>query len=95
MYELREALAAVLGVLVGVLFVAYPGLVARLHTVGRMPRDRGGRWGDPGPVARDDGGDQDEGENGSGLGWLLWLFRGVGALFVLGGLYFAARPFLF
>jgi hypothetical protein len=78
MWELREALAAVLGVALGVLFVAFPGLVVRIQTAGTRP-DR-----QPGPT----------GEAPTDMGVWYWLIRGLGALFILGGLYFAVRPLL-
>jgi hypothetical protein len=42
---LREALAAVLGIGLGLLFVAQPGAIVRIHTAGRRPQDRGGEYG--------------------------------------------------
>lgn len=76
MWELREALAAILGVGLGLLFVAFPGLVIRIQTAGTRP-DR-----QPGPT----------GESPGDIGMWYWLIRGLGALFILGGLYFAVRP---
>jgi len=78
MYETREALAAVLGIAAGLLFVVYPRLVLRVQTAGTRP-DR-----QPGPA----------GETPDlSSGWY-WLIRGVGAVMLVGGLYFAARPWL-
>lgn len=45
MADLRTVLAAVLGVGLGVVLIAAPGLVIRMHAVGRVPRDRGGGYG--------------------------------------------------
>lgn len=44
--DVRTALAAVLGVGLGVLLVAYPEYVIRAQTAGRLPHDRGGDYGD-------------------------------------------------
>lgn len=77
MYGLREALAAILGVGVGLFFIAYPEVVIRVQTAGTRP-DR-----QPGPT----------GEAPSSGGMWTWLIRGMGILFVLGGAYFALRPF--
>lgn len=76
MYGLREALAAVLGVGVGLFFIAYPNVVIRVQTAGTRP-DR-----QPGPAGE---------APTSGSVWV-WLIRGLGIVFVLGGLYFAVRP---
>jgi hypothetical protein len=71
---LRVALAAVLGIAVGALMVAFPEVVIRVQTAGSRP-DR-----QPGPAG--------EGNVGG-----LWTnaIRVIGALFLLGGLYFASR----
>ena len=44
--ELRTALAALLGVGLGLLFLAYPEFVVRAQTAGRLPHDRGGGYGE-------------------------------------------------
>ena len=44
--ELRTALAALLGVGLGLLFLAYPEFVVRVQTAGRLPHDRGGDYGE-------------------------------------------------
>jgi len=73
--DLRTALAAVLGVGVGLVLLAYPEAVIRAHTAGRVPHDRGGEYGDDAtPPAR----------------WRR-LLRVVGAATLLAGLYFGAR----
>jgi hypothetical protein len=46
MLDLRTALAAVLGVALGLVFVAAPASVIRVQTAGRLPSDRGGEYGD-------------------------------------------------
>lgn len=43
--DLRTALAAVLGVGLGVVLLAYPEAVIRAQTAGRLPHDRGGEYG--------------------------------------------------
>ena len=45
MADLRTLLAAVLGVGLGALFVAYPEVVIRAQTAGRVPHDRSGEYG--------------------------------------------------
>jgi hypothetical protein len=42
----RDLLAAVLGVLLGLLMIAYPQVIVQVHTVGRRPRT-------PGPAGPD------------------------------------------
>jgi hypothetical protein len=71
---LTEALSAVLGVGVGLVMLAYPGVVLAVQTAGTRP-DR-----QPGPT----GDAPTEGDN-----WEL-LVRVLGGGFVLGGLYFAS-----
>jgi hypothetical protein len=44
--DLRTLLAAVLGVGLGVFFVAYPEVVVRVHTAGRRPTGRSGEYGE-------------------------------------------------
>ncbi|WP_336002945.1 hypothetical protein [Halorientalis halophila] len=44
----RELLAAVLGVALGLGFLAFPGAVVRMYTAGRAP-DRHGEYGDDEP----------------------------------------------
>ncbi|MFB6173863.1 MAG: hypothetical protein ABEI39_04395 [Halobacteriales archaeon] len=46
MADLRTLLAAVLGVGLGAVLVAYPDVVIRAQTAGRLPHDRGGEYGD-------------------------------------------------
>ena len=45
MVDLRTLLAAVLGVGLGALLVAYPEAVIRAQTAGRLPHDQGGEYG--------------------------------------------------
>jgi hypothetical protein len=72
---LRQALAAVLAVALGVVLITYPEALVRVHTVGRVPGDRGGSYGEDGTLdAR----------------WQ-WLIRGLGAVCVVLGLYFASQ----
>ncbi|WP_142857657.1 hypothetical protein [Salinigranum halophilum] len=70
--DLRTLLAAVLGVGVGLLFVAAPGSVIRVQTAGRLPSDRGGEYGDDAGVSAR----------------ARWLVRGLGVALVTLGLYF-------
>jgi hypothetical protein len=51
MTDLRTLLAAVLGVGLGLLFVAAPASVIRVQTAGRVPSDRGGEYGDDADVS--------------------------------------------
>ena len=43
--DLRTALAGVLGVGLGLVLLARPGLFARTHSVGRLPGDRRSEYG--------------------------------------------------
>ncbi|WP_168219927.1 hypothetical protein [Salarchaeum sp. JOR-1] len=49
MAGLRELLAVVLGVALGVLLLAYPRAFIRIQTLGRVPRDRHGHYGSDDP----------------------------------------------
>lgn len=72
MADLRTVLAAVLGVGLGLVLVAFPATVIRVQTVGRLPDDRGGEYGQASePPAR----------------WLL-VVRGLGVVLIVAGLYF-------
>jgi len=44
--DLRTLLAAVLGVGLGLFFLAAPEAVVRIHTAGRRPPGRGGEYGE-------------------------------------------------
>jgi hypothetical protein len=46
MVDLRTLVAAALGIGLGLVMLARPGAVAAVHTVGRLPHDRGGRYGE-------------------------------------------------
>jgi hypothetical protein len=46
----REVIAPVLGVGLGILFVVHPEGLARVSGPGRLPRDRGGRYGEETPL---------------------------------------------
>jgi len=46
MVGLRELLTVVLGAALGVLLVAYPQVFVRIQTLGRMPHDTRGRYGE-------------------------------------------------
>lgn len=74
MADLRTALAAVLGVALGLVLLAYPSAVIRVQTVGRLPHDRGGEYGQHMEAPER---------------WL-WVVRGIGALLVLAGLFFGS-----
>lgn len=69
----RQALAAVLAVGLGLVLVAYPEALVRVHTVGRVPNDRGGSWGEDG---------------GLDSRWQ-WVIRAVGVVCVALGAFFA------
>ena len=69
--ELRTALAAVLGIGLGVVLLAYPEAVLRVQTAGRLPQDRGGEYGRDAETSRR----------------LRLFVRALGAGFVLFGLY--------
>ena len=45
MVDVRTLAAAVLGVLLGLVLVAAPDAVVRIHTAGRLPSDRSGEYG--------------------------------------------------
>lgn len=78
MAGVREFLAAVLGIVAGVFFVAFPGIVLRVQTAGTRP-DR-----QPGPT----------GESPDLDGLWYWVIRAVGAVMLVGGLYFASQLIL-
>lgn len=46
MAGLREILAVVLGVVLGALLLAYPRVFIRIQTLGRLPHDHRGRYGE-------------------------------------------------
>lgn len=74
MVDLRTALAAVLGIGLGALLIAFPEVAIRAHTAGRLPHDRGGKYGkESSPPDR----------------WLL-VVRALGVVVFLGGVYFGA-----
>ncbi|NHN60585.1 MULTISPECIES: hypothetical protein [Halorussus] len=72
--DLRTALAAVLGVGLGLFVLAYPEAVVRMHAAGRRPTGRGGEYGEDSPAT-----DR----------WRL-VVRVVGVALVAAGLYFGA-----
>ncbi|MFB6161584.1 MAG: hypothetical protein ABEJ61_10490 [Haloferacaceae archaeon] len=77
MPDLRTLLAAVLGVALGAVCLAFPDAVLRAQTAGRRPHDAGGEYGSAGtPPAR----------------WRR-LVRLFGAVAVLAGGYFAVTAF--
>lgn len=73
----RTLLAAVLGVGLGLFFLAYPGVVVRMHTAGRRPTGRRGEYGEESPAP-----DR----------WRR-LVRVVGVVAVVMGLYFGTTAF--
>ncbi len=50
MVDLRTLVAAVLGIGLGALLVAYPEAVIRAQTAGRVPHDQRGEYGSASPV---------------------------------------------
>ncbi len=77
MADLRTMAAAVLGVGLGLLLIAYPEAVIQVQTVGRVPRDRSGEYGQDTPTD-----DQ----------WRR-LVRIVGAGILVAGIYFGLTAF--
>ena len=76
--DLRTLLAAVLGLGLGLLFVAYPDAVVRAQTAGRLPDDRRGEYGD----------------ESSASTRTRRLVQGIGVLIDLAGLWFAGQVVL-
>jgi len=72
--DYRTLLAAVLGVGLGLVFVASPETIIKVHTTGRRPQDQHGEWG----------GDD------AGFEKYHRLVQGVGVVAILFGLYFGA-----
>ena len=92
MIDVRTLAAAVLGVALGVLFLAAPETIVQVHTAGRLPQDRRGRYGEDG-VSGDEGDGQAD-STGSTVGSVVptnWrrLVQAVGVALIFGGLYFA------
>jgi hypothetical protein len=77
MVDVRTLAAAVLGVALGAVCLASPETIVRVQTVGRVPQDRYGRYGD-------------DGAGGSGGIPPRWrrLVQGVGVVLLCGGTYF-------
>jgi hypothetical protein len=73
--DLRTTLAALLGVGIGLVLLAYPDAVIRAQTAGRIPHDRGGEYG---------------AETASPARWRR-LVRLLGVVTLLFGLYFGGR----
>jgi hypothetical protein len=46
MADLRTLAAAALGIGLGLAMLVRPGVVVAVHTAGRLPHDRGGRYGE-------------------------------------------------
>lgn len=72
--DARTLLAAVLGVLLGLLCLLAPEVIVRVHLAGRTRPDRHGEYGD----------------DSVGADQLLLLVRGVGVVLLVGGGYFGA-----
>jgi hypothetical protein len=90
MVDVRTLAAAVLGIALGLLFVAAPETIVQVQSAGRLPQDRRGRYGEDG--VSETGGDGRS--DGSGAGSAVstrWrrLVQVVGVALILGGLYFA------
>lgn len=78
MADLRTLLAAALGIGLGVLFVVYPQAVIRVQTVGRLPHDRGGEYG----------------EDAASTDRWQWVVRLLGVGVLAAGVYFGATALL-
>ncbi|WP_336024338.1 hypothetical protein [Halobellus salinisoli] len=99
MTDVRTLAAAVLGVALGILFVAAPGTIIQVQTAGRLPQDRHGRYGEDGVSVDKDGVSNGEGDASGGAGsrgsdstaLARWrrLVQVVGVALILGGGYFA------
>ncbi|MFC6874843.1 hypothetical protein [Halobellus marinus] len=101
MVDVRTLAAAVLGIGLGLLFVAAPKTVIQVHTAGRLPSGRHGRYGEDGVSggsdARNgtDGTDTTDSTDGTAppddagvpSQWRR-LVQAVGIALILGGLYF-------
>jgi hypothetical protein len=92
MVDVRTLAAAVLGVALGLLFLAAPETIVQVQSAGRLPQDRRGRYGEDG--VSEAGGDGRSDSDGSGADSAVptrWrrLVQVVGVALVLGGLYFA------
>lgn len=74
MADLRTVLAAVLGIGLGLVLVAFPVAVIRVQTVGRLPDDRGDEYGRPASPPDS---------------WRR-VIQGIGVGLVVAGLYFGA-----
>jgi hypothetical protein len=75
MVDYRTLAAAVLGVGLGLVLIAFPEGVVRVQLVGRVPGDRHGEYGTDSGYSRR----------------LLLAVRGIGVLVVLVGLFFGAQ----
>jgi len=75
---LRELLAAVLSIGLGVFFIAFPEAIIQIHTAGRYPNGRHGEYGTDGDSSRK---------------WQL-VVRGVGVLAIVVGLWIAAQQYV-
>lgn len=71
--DLRTLLAAILGVVLGAVLVAYPDAVVRAQTAGRIPGQRDGEFGSDSPISER---------------WRR-LVQALGVVSFAGGLYFA------
>ncbi|WP_203229131.1 hypothetical protein [Halobellus captivus] len=92
MIDVRTLAAAILGVALGILFVAAPETIIQVQTAGRLPQDRRGRYGEDGLSGDSDDGSVNGGDETDGSGaptrWRR-IVQLVGAALILGGLYFA------
>jgi hypothetical protein len=88
MVDVRTLAAAVLGVALGLLFLVAPGTVIRVHTAGRVPGNRHGRYGEDG-VSTERDADAESGGSGLPTRWRR-LVQAAGAVLLLGGLYFGS-----
>jgi len=88
MIDVRTLAAAVLGVALGILFIAAPETIIQVQTAGRLPQDRRGRYGEDGVSE----GERNEGSADDGstvpARWRR-LVQVVGVALILGGGYFA------
>ncbi|MFD1598738.1 hypothetical protein [Halobellus rarus] len=88
MIDVRTLAAAVLGVALGILFVAAPETIVQVQTAGRLPQDRRGRYGEDGVSGGDSDAESGGADSTTPSKWRR-LVQAVGVALIFGGLYFA------